>query len=219
MKCYYQGCKDEGKTKEHIPPKSFFPEDERNQLLTVRSCVKHNNLKSKDDLYVLAQICMNASPSNRAREVFFERVVPQLDFNNGALRNKIAAGSISLSNGDVKYKVDISRLDDFFNALSCGLIFKTCNSSLPVDYTLKHLYCNLIGGAESSISQFESSLEMFYSGKPMGVLEFGKPNMKNEKIYTVELFGKPDFSSSITIVHVFFGKFKVISMLTKKSLS
>lgn len=44
-----------------IPPKAFFPEGERDQLLTVRSCPHHNNAKSNDDLYVLAHICMNAS--------------------------------------------------------------------------------------------------------------------------------------------------------------
>lgn len=218
MKCYYQGCNDEGKTKEHIPPRSFFPDGETEQLLTVKSCVKHNNLKSKDDLYVLAQICMNAAPSNRAREVFFDKVVPQLDYNNGALRKKLAAGSVHLPDGAVKYQVDISRLDDFFSALSFGIVFKTCKSALPEKYTLNHLYRNLTSGMEPLDSEFEKSLDIFYSGKPMSVLEFGKPKTKNENIYTVEIFGRPDFSTSITIVHVFFGKFKVISMLTKEGL-
>ncbi|MBH3005970.1 hypothetical protein [Serratia ureilytica] len=215
MKCYYQGCLEKAETKEHIPPKSFFPRDEKNQLLTVRSCVKHNNVKSKDDLYVLAQICMNASPSNRARDIFIEKVKPQLEFNNGALRKKLAAGSIPLPDGSVKYKVDIKRLDDFFTALSCGVIFKTCDSSLPENYSINHIYCSLTSEEEQSIDFFKSELAEFYSNIPMGILEFGKPNAQNERIYTVELFGIPGFASSITIVHVFFGKFKVISMLTK----
>ena len=92
MTCYFQGCKEKGVTKEHIPPRSFFPEGEKEQLLTVKSCKKHNNAKSKDDLYVLAQICMNASPSNRAREVSLNKVAPQLEFNNGALRKRLADG-------------------------------------------------------------------------------------------------------------------------------
>ena len=81
MTCYFQGCIAKGTTKEHIPPRSFFPEGEKEQLLTVRSCEKHNNAKSIDDLYVLAQICMNASPNNRAREVWESKIVPQLEFN------------------------------------------------------------------------------------------------------------------------------------------
>lgn len=70
MSCYFPGCNEKGTTKAHIPPRSFFPVGERLQLLTVKSRKKHNNDKSTNDLYVLVQICMNASPSNRAREVF-----------------------------------------------------------------------------------------------------------------------------------------------------
>lgn len=138
MKCYFQGCNEDGETKEHIPPRSFFPEGEKLQLLTVRSCKKHNNAKSTDDIYVLAQICMNASPSNRAREVFLSKVAPQLPYNNYALRNLLAKGAVQSECGAVKYHVDSSRFDDFFTALSCGIIFKSCGSSLPVNYSLSH---------------------------------------------------------------------------------
>jgi hypothetical protein len=48
----------------------------------------------------------------------------------------------------------------------------------------------------------------------MDILEFGDPDTKNENIYKVTIFGLPEFKSSITIVHEFFGKFKVTSMLT-----
>lgn len=214
MNCYFQGCHEKGVTKEHIPPRSFFPEGEKHQLLTVKSCVNHNNAKSKDDLYVLAQICMNASPSNRAREVFQNKIVPQLEFNNGALRKRLAGGSVNIGKGAVKYKVDKPRLDDFFTALACGVIFKSCGASLPSNYIIGHIYHNLEGENTAISETFEKGIDSFYSGKPMDILEFGDPDTKNEKIYTVTIFGLPEFKSSITIVHNFFGKFKVTSMLT-----
>ncbi len=65
MQCYFQGCVDKGVTKEHIPPRSFSPDGEKIQLLTVKSCKTHNNAKSTNDLYVLAQICMRTSPRVR----------------------------------------------------------------------------------------------------------------------------------------------------------
>lgn len=111
MTCYYQGCTSKGTTKEHIPPKAFFPEGERDQLLTVRSCPHHNNAKSNDDLYVLAHICMNASPSNRAREVWEAKVVPQLSFNGDKFREMLAAGAKPNSDG-VKYPVNKRRFAD-----------------------------------------------------------------------------------------------------------
>jgi hypothetical protein len=51
----------------------------------------HNKSKSSDDIYVLAQICMNASPSNRSRELLIERIMPQLGYNNDALRKTLVA--------------------------------------------------------------------------------------------------------------------------------
>lgn len=217
MSCYFQGCNEAGITKEHIPPRSFFPDGEKEQLLTVKSCELHNNAKSKDDLYVLAQICMNASPSNRAREVFLNKVAPQLEFNNGALRKRLANGAICLDNGAVKYIVDEERLDDFFTALSCGLIYKSCKSSLPMNYAVSHIYHNFQSGVDIERQQVEDAIKKFYSGEPLDFLEFGAADTKNERIYTATIFGIPEFQSSITIAHTFFGKFKVTSMLTRGS--
>jgi hypothetical protein len=216
LNCYYQGCKKKGETKEHIPPRSFFPDGEKDQLLTVKSCEEHNNAKSKDDFYVLAQICMNVSPSNRAREVFIKKVVPQLDFNNGALRKKLANRKVKLDNGVVAYQVDIPRFDDFFTALSCGIIFKSCGSVLPNNYGISHIYHNFDGDNDPLSEYIENQIDDFYSGKPMDFMEFGEPDTRNERIYTVTVFGIPEFKSSITIVHRFFGTFKVTSMLTNK---
>jgi hypothetical protein len=210
MTCYFQGCTEKGITKEHIPPRSFFPDGEKEQLLTVKSCERHNNAKSKDDLYVLAQICMNASPSNRAR-----KVAPQLDFNNGALRKKLTNGAASLGNGVFQYKVDVNRFVDFFTALSCGIIYKSCGSSLPANYKISHVFHNLESEANVRIPGLEDAINDFYSGKPLGILEFGDPDAKNERIYTATTFGIPKFQSSITIVHRFFGTFKVTSMLSR----
>ena len=91
----------------------------------------HNNTKSSDDIYVLAQICMNASPSNRSREVFKQRALPQLDYNGEALRKTLASDAVPLPSGAVMYKVDIARFDKFLDALSYGIVFKSCGGGLP----------------------------------------------------------------------------------------
>jgi len=49
----------------------------------------------------------------------------------------------------------------------------------------------------------------------MDFMEFGDIDTQNDKIYTVTIFGIPNFRSSITIVHRFFDVFKVTSMLTR----
>src|SRR3546814_2311052 len=82
---------------------------------------------------------MNASPSNRAREVWEAKVVPQLSFNGDKFREMLAAGAKPNSDG-VKYPVNKRRFDDFFTALSCGLIYKSQKSPLPTSYRIGHIY-------------------------------------------------------------------------------
>ena len=215
MKCYFQGCDNKGITKEHIPPRSFFPKGEKEQLLTVKSCEIHNNRKAIDDQYVLAQICMNASPSNRAREIFLKKIKPQLAHNDGAFKKLLSKGAIALKDGTVKYPVNTQRFNDFFTALSCGIIFKTCNKQVPQNYSIHHQYPNFsTDQGENESLQMLETFEKFMSTEPTNVLDFGKPNTQNERIYSLKVFGIPNFNSSVTIIHLFYGKFKVISFLT-----
>ncbi len=215
MNCYFQGCSARGTTKEHIPPRSFFPKGEKVQLLTVKSCPQHNNNKSTDDMYVLAQICMNASPNNRANQVFEKTVAPQLSFNNGAFCKMLSAGAVKLSNGEFKYRVNRDRFDNFFSALSFGVIYKTCGVSLPINYKVSHIFHNFIDeSSDPRVKTIEDYIEKYYSGNPMNFITFGELGTNNESIYTTTIFGIPGYKSSITIVHLFYGIFKVTSMLT-----
>lgn len=215
MNCYFQGCTHKAVTKEHIPPKSFFPLDQRNQLLTVPSCEKHNNAKSSDDTYVLAHICMNASPANGAREVFLDRIGPQLGYNQAALRKVIAKGAVPLEDGAVSYPVNVRRFDEFFTALSCGIIFKACKKPLPKNYRVAHVYHNFqnVGASPEELKLYKA-LETFYTGEPAEILNFGAVKTLNTSIYSAKIWGVKDFGSSITVVHEFFGRFRVTSLLT-----
>jgi hypothetical protein len=218
MYCYFQGCSERGTTKEHIPPKAFFPPHQRNQLLTVKSCDRHNNKKSLDDLYVLAQICLNASPRNSSREIFLKSVLPQLGHNSDALRQTLLRDAQPLPHGVVKYKVDTARVDRFFTALSCGIIYKSCGSALPAEYTIQHVYHNFLYEAESDDwKKMKQALLQAYSG-PLGeatILNFGHVNELNTAVYSAKIVGLSGFRGSITIVHEFYGIFRVTSMLTR----
>lgn len=214
VNCYFQGCAEKGTTKEHIPPRSFFPDGEKTNLLTVRSCEKHNGAKSKNDLYVLAQICMNASPSNRAREVFSTKVAPQLSYNDDALRNMLLEGSYEVDGG-IAYPVNVARFDEFFTALACGLIYKSQQAQLPSDYRISHIYHRFVQKLDEQSDALVAGVDKFYDNKPLSVMAFGNPNTHNERIYTCEIHGLPKFQGSITIVHRFFEVFKVTSMLSR----
>jgi hypothetical protein len=215
--CYYRGCDNQADTKEHVPPKAFFPKDQRDQLLTVPSCKSHNNSKTNDDTYVLTHICMNASPSNGAREIFSKKILPQLGYNDDAFRKMLLKGSEHYDNGTGRYHVDVERFDDFFTALSMGIVYKTCGGQLPNSYSIGHIYHNFQDDNENpEYKTLKGHIGSLYSGTPLHFLDFGQPDTRNEKIYTVKLFGVPGFCSSITVDHLFFGSFRVTSMLSKK---
>src|SRR5690606_2774652 len=80
---------------------------------------------------------------------------------------RLAAGSVPLPDGTVKYKVDLKRIDEFFSALSCGILYKTCKTSLPENYRIGHIYHNFVGQTDPIIQAMETEIEKFYSGKPM----------------------------------------------------
>jgi hypothetical protein len=113
-------------------------------------------------------------------------------------------------------RVDVQRLDRFFNALSCGLIYHVAGDQLPENFSTGNIYHNLI---DESLSPEEieliASMERFYEGKIPEILHFGEAKLENEDIYTAKIFGIARFYSSITIVHLFFGHFKVTSMLSR----
>jgi hypothetical protein len=155
---------------------------------------------------------MNASPSNRAREVFLERVAPQLSHNNDALRRMLLKGSFKVGGASC---IPSTARDEFFTALSCGLIYKSQKAPLPSDYTIGHIYHRLISEADAERQALEAGIDRFHDEKPLDVMSFGNPETRNERIYTVEIHGLPNFQGSITIVHRFFGVFKVTSMLTR----
>jgi hypothetical protein len=90
--CYY--CGQPATTREHAPPKSFFPKKTNLQLKTVPACEKHNNAKSNDDQYLLAHICANAGAGdNLPKRIFLDSIRPQLEFSD-KFRRLIAEGSV-----------------------------------------------------------------------------------------------------------------------------
>lgn len=121
--------------------------------------------------------------------------------------------------GGVAYEVDISRFDEFFTALSCGLIYKSQKSQLPPEYIIAHIYHQFVGRTSAEQELIEKVIGEFYDKEPLEVLAFGSPDTLNKQIYTCEIHGLPNFEGSITVVHRFFGVFKVTSMLTRPAVS
>lgn len=216
--CYV--CGAEATTREHVPPRCFFPKAAGNQqLLTVPSCPKHNTAKSNDDQYVLAQICINAAMGdNLAKQVFQRSVAPQFT-RSPAFAAALRAGSKALASGGRAYLVDVARVDRFFDHLVHALFFARYGTRLdPKTHAVNHVYLSL-----SSDDPHENSRKDFIV-RALGHLAGGFPEFVHryeaatlvEPVYEYRLFESAGASASITIRHYFYGVFEVVSLLSRR---
>jgi hypothetical protein len=96
-------------------------------------------------------------------------VVPQLGHNAEALRKRLVKDAVVLPSGTVAfYKVEIDRFDNFFTALSCGIVYKACGASLPAEYRIGHLYHGFKNEKEMPEEKaLNPAVFAFYSGEPI----------------------------------------------------
>jgi len=229
--CYYPGCTEYANTKEHIPPKSFFPEKKKIDLMTVKSCPKHNNEKTKDDIYALAQICYNVIKDVSdldATNVFENKVFPQLKHNNSALERTIMRNRVRIPGG-YEFPVDTSRMDSFFDCLTHGVIFKKIKMKADLEsYRLRHVYRDFNHKfSDPNDEKMHEGMLSYMDGYMLSDMlssinfSFIDKRLRNQEIYNVKIIGADslahgeDLTSSLTVVHTFYEKFRVISLLTR----
>jgi len=87
-RCYM--CKRKATSREHVPPKCFFPQredslsgqDHRKNLIRVPSCEFHNNKKSKDDEYLLFVITSTYQSNAEGQNLFSKKIDEIIEENH-----------------------------------------------------------------------------------------------------------------------------------------
>ena len=214
--CYI--CGGAATTREHMPPKSFFPKGGDLQLKTVPSCKIHNNDKSGDDQYLLAHICMNAaSGDNLPKKLFLRSIAPAFSRGEG-FRKILATGSVGLPGGVRKYKVDTSRFDNFFNHLSFAIYFD--RYGVPLNrrrHTPHHYYLSLASADSEELQRrtfLTTMLGKFFRDFE-GMIATYEADKINESVYRNKILDPGGKDASITIAHTFYGIFEAVSLLTR----
>jgi hypothetical protein len=215
--CYL--CDRPATTREHMPPRSFFPKGGSLQLKTVPSCAQHNNQKSHDDQYLLAHICMHAAASeNLASKIFLRSIAPALK-RSPAFRSSLAAGFVVSPRGGHKYKVDVARFDSFFDHLACAIFFDRYGVSFDArQHILSHCYLTLETKDADECRRNDLALHM--------VAGFLRDFRRHVSVYEADKLGEIVYrnvvldpggkDASITIGHTFYGVFEVVSLLSRK---
>lgn len=139
-KCYC--CEEVATTKDHIPPKCFFPEkkhlsssnpDYRSQLITVPACSAHNNSRSCDDEYAAAVIVMN-SQSDLAFVMFKAKWIQTLLRREGVLGKRIFStarsarvisrkNSILIPHETLAISYEMKRIERVIESIACALYY------------------------------------------------------------------------------------------------
>jgi len=128
--CYI--CGKPATSREHIPPKCFFPEakeidngsDFRKNLITIPSCDKHNMQKSEDDFYLLFVITSHLETNTIAQKHFRTKIMRAIH-RNPSLLGFISKFYPITVNGfpSIGYQINKSRFDHSIELISRGLYF------------------------------------------------------------------------------------------------
>ena len=125
--CYM--CALPSVSNEHVPPKGLFPESKdlpegvnfRKNLLTVRSCVKHNTEKSGDDAYFLSVLAGCDFINGVGREHYRQKV-RRMHNRNGSILARFAERQTSI-HGRMGIVTEIDRLDSFVAHMAAALYY------------------------------------------------------------------------------------------------
>ncbi len=129
-KCYL--CNQTATSKEHVPPKCFFPTEAqyRKNLITVSSCHEHNIDTSSDDDYARDTIALSHGNNNLAHNKFLDKTYKSLiksnkyfnEIINNPTRVYVKAGPIY--EPSLRIEIDRERLDRTFKEIGYALFYK-----------------------------------------------------------------------------------------------
>ena len=128
--CYM--CPSEGVTREHVPPKCFFPAECRENLITVPSCNDHNNGGSLDVQYtwviILTSISVAENLDNLPDGVkeLLNKALGTLERNDARLAQRLRNNfqRIRVNSGEtIAYEFERERFDNIIHSIAHSLYF------------------------------------------------------------------------------------------------
>jgi len=117
-------CNSLSTTKEHVPPKAFFPKGYRKNLWRVESCSAHNNDNSLDVEYASACIVNAMESTGDALEENQRKVLRAYERKPGFFWGSINDfRPLRLTDGDMTatFRVDLQRFNSVMNAIAFGV--------------------------------------------------------------------------------------------------
>lgn len=130
--CYM--CNRLATTTEHVPPKSFFPDNSREDLITVPSCILHNNSKSDDDEYLRILLTVGIAVNETALKDIFPKV--RRSFEKAPKKLGILKNLRPVKVGDIEtgmFDIDSKRFVQIIDSIDRGIYFHMFKQSWMED--------------------------------------------------------------------------------------
>lgn len=209
--CYM--CNNPAQSKEHVPAKGFFPEDDkfRMNLITVKSCLTHNEETSKDDQYIRDVVVMAAFGSAIAESQFLEKTNPFLVKQPEYLKLFIVE-TLSVLLGELKtmaFSVDRVRFDRTMRKYAYGLYYHKFDRHWK--RTLTVVTGDLYDKDDSTkvlvpdkYGAIMKMIEAKYWPPPLGVNEGANPD-----VFKFCFIPEDGLGINVALIMEFYGKFKV----------
>jgi len=221
-KCYM--CDAEGTTKEHVPPKCIFPEakdipnrdDYKKNLITVRSCEKHNTAKSKDDVYFLFFLAANVVSNDLAQTQFGSKIMRAVNrtphvFTEFAKKNTPV--TLKGENGELIHtaaiEIDRARFYSAIEHISYALHYHKYGDTFAGD--IQVITSGLVDLSSEGSIEVNERIQNF--GRMVDdLLANIEPEGDNPEVFTYKLL-KTDEPNQVIIQMNFYCGFKIVSIM------
>jgi hypothetical protein len=117
-------CDAEASTREHVPPKAFFPSGYRQNLVTVPSCEVHNHDQSLDIEYA-RNVITGFYGANAQGEMAFETTERSFDRSSKLFSQTFHDAEIIRFAGDetIKFTIDLERIKGVMRPIAHAVYF------------------------------------------------------------------------------------------------
>jgi hypothetical protein len=175
--CY--ACDRTACTVEHCPPKSFFPNGKREQLMTVGSCPAHNNENSKDVEYTRNVLTSVWGVNTPGLDLFAGKVLRSLERSPGLLISTFGSMQTIAHEGQITgiFRIDTGRM---------GQVFESCAKAIHYrDTRNKHRNWAIIAPqlmfAEEVPDQVRSNWDQLIGG--LRTISFTRKPVSNPEVF------------------------------------
>ena len=163
--CVYCGAASEI-TRDHVPPKSFFPNPRPSNLATVPSCPCCNHKGSKDEEFFLVSLMLSdAGLKDTGKSMWESRLPRMLNRHRGvrlAMKKRMKRVNLTSPSGlylgrRLAQEVDYKRLDRVVVKIIKGLYFLEYSAPLPQSTSVQCQWLNTPALAEDTKSHLQDT--------------------------------------------------------------